>query len=262
MTTKLATGVSVRLPSPRQKPESAVAGSIQTYYCNDPIQSGSSAGLLTPTQPTASTSLTGWTVGTTVATRYSRQSYNVKIAAGNFTATLQPSGPPITASSHIAEDCWRISAATSGIFSRGTWYSSVSIIAVTNASSQQGRARFRLWRSTDVGGANAIEITDSSQPVIGAITGALSTSVATSSFASFSLPAIGLSSEFLFLQVAWETTMAGGNASADALIRYGSIALASGSGLVTSAFSGTVAAGGGGAVSAGNYFWRKWLESS
>ena len=46
--------------------------SILTLYADNPEQSGSSAGLLTLTQPTASTSTTGWIQGLLGATQYSR----------------------------------------------------------------------------------------------------------------------------------------------------------------------------------------------
>src|SRR5437899_965004 len=107
--------------------------SVLTFFLNNPRQSGSSAGLLDLTQPAASTSTTGWTVGTVVGGNYSRLTYNVEVPSTNFTTTVQLSGAPITASSHIAEDCWRTSTATTGDFSAGTWYSSASVIAVTAA---------------------------------------------------------------------------------------------------------------------------------
>lgn len=258
MTTKLSVGQSVRQPVRVPPRETAVVGSLLTLYCNDPQQSSSSAGLLTPTQPGAVTSATGWTVGTTVAARYSRMTYNAEILATGFTATLQPqAGPPVTTNGHIAEDCWR-SSITSGVFSRGTWYSSLSVIAVTNASAQDGRVRTRVWRSTDPGGAGAVELTDPSRPMIGSLSGALSTTVASSSVASTWLPTVALINEYLFLQTAWEITTAGGNAGADVIVRYGSMSMNDGSGLLTSAFSALVlAGGGGGAVTGTGYFLRR-----
>lgn len=256
MTTKLSIGQSIRQPVRVVPRDAPITGSIRTLYCNNPQQSSASAGLLDPTAPPASTSTTGWTVGTTVATRYSAMTYNAEVPATGFTTTIQPSGGPITTNGHKAEDCFRTSAVTSGVFSRGTWYSSLSLIAVTNASSQDGRARFRLWRSTDAAGANAVEITDPSRPMIGTTTGALSTSVAASSIASTWLPTVVLSGEYLFLQVGWETTVAGTNAGADALLRFGSLFVDSGSGVVTSAFSATILAAGGSASGAG-YVLRK-----
>lgn len=124
--------------------------SIQTYYCDNPEQSSSSAGLLNLTQPGASTSTTGWTVGTTVATRFSRMTFRTEKAAATFGTAVQPSAVPLGK----AMDCWRTSAATTGSFSTGTWYSSASVIAVTNASSQRGAALFRIWKSPNPDGSS------------------------------------------------------------------------------------------------------------
>src|ERR1041385_8786990 len=104
--------------------------SALTLYPNNPLQSSSSAGKLDTTAPTASTSTTGWTVGTTsVSFPYSLLSYNAEKA--NFSSGALPSGGPVTAAAHFAQDCWRLSSVTSGTFSAGTWYSSLSLLAVT-----------------------------------------------------------------------------------------------------------------------------------
>jgi|ERR1043166_4651171 hypothetical protein len=263
MATVFAPGISPVVPGSLQQPEAAITGTVQTYYCANPQQSSSSAGLLATTVPPASTSTTGWTVGTTAAPAYSRQSFGVEQAV--FVAAIQPAGPPVTTAAHLAEDCWRTSSATSGVFSRGTWYSSLSVIAVTNASSQAGRLQARIWRSTDPGGANAIEITDPSRPMLGNLTGALSTTVAVSSVASVSLPVVILTNEYLFYQTSWKITTAGTNAAADVLIRLGSMSTNDGSGIQTSAFSGTVAApAGGGAPKPGYYlqYYRAMVEEN
>lgn len=170
-----------------------------TFHLDNPVQGSSNAGLLTLTAPTASTSTTGWTVGTTVATRYSRQTYNSEVPATNFTSTAQPSGAP----TNSAEDCWRLSAVTTGSFSAGTWYSTVSVIAVSSGGFQDGRARFRIWRSANADGTSATEVTAGT--MIGTSVTNLTTSVAQSSSASTQIGALTLTDEFLFLQVAWET---------------------------------------------------------
>ena len=99
--------------------------SILTLYCNNPEQSGSSAGLLALTQPTASTSTTGWTVASLGTERYARQIFRTERAANQFGSTPHPQTGPFS----LANDCYRISATTSGDFSAGTWYSSLSMIA-------------------------------------------------------------------------------------------------------------------------------------
>lgn len=176
--------------------------SILTLYCNNPEQSGSSAGLLTPTQPAASTSTTGWIQGTTAVGNYSRISFRAEKAAASFGAVAQPSGAP-TGETGGAQDCWRISTVTTGDFSAGTWYSSLSVIAVTSGGFQDGRALFRIWRSANADGTVATEITAGT--MVGSRVTDLSTTVAQSSSASTQIGAFSLSNEYLFQQVAWET---------------------------------------------------------
>lgn len=173
--------------------------SVLTLYVGNPEQSGSSSGLLTPTAPTASTSTTGWIQGTTAAGNYSRLSFRQERAAATFAGTAQPSGEPLGK----AMDCFRLSAATTGDFSAGTWYSSISAIAVTSGGFQDGRARFRIWRSANADGTSATEITQGT--MVGTTVTNLSSSVAQSSSASTQIGAFSLSNEYLLLQVAWET---------------------------------------------------------
>lgn len=173
--------------------------SVLTLYTDNPVQGGSSAGLLNLSAPTASTSTTGWTVGTTAANRYSRITYNAEITATNFTATAQPSGAPTGS----AQDCFRTSAATTGQFSAGTWYSSISVLAVSSGGVQDGRALFRIWRSANADGTSATELTQGA--MIGSVVTDLSTTAAQSSSASTQIGTSNLTNEFLFMQVAWET---------------------------------------------------------
>lgn len=219
--------------------------SVITLYLNNPIQSGSSAGCLDTAAPAASTSTTGWTVAKTSAGRYSLMSYNVEKAAFGTPAL----GPPATASGHKAEDCWRTSAVTSGVFSAGTWYSAVSVIAVTAGGAQDGLATFWLWRSANEDGSSPTNVFggSGSAGVDGTTVTNLSTTVAQSSSASTQVASLSLSSEYLFLQVVWNITGAGASTSADVLTRLGPItSLTAGSFLVSSAFSPTLGGGGGG----------------
>lgn len=213
-----------------------MAASILTLYVDNPVQDGSNAGLLTLTQPGASTSTTGWVCGKIAAGRYSRMTYNTERASSTFATTAQPSGAPLGS----AEDCWRISTITTGDFSTGTWYSSLSCIAVSNGGAMDGRARFRLWRSANADGTSGTEITAGT--MVGTTVTNLATTVAQSSSASTRVVAFSLTDEYLFMQCAWEILGAGSNNNADCLIRLGSLAVTNGSGLVTSAFSITGAA--------------------
>src|SRR5256886_804572 len=125
--------------------------SVLTLFYNNPMQSGSSAGVLDLSQPTASTSTTGWTVGTLSPTLYSRMSFANKLTSTAFHSTpVELGGAPSATAGLLAADCWRLSAATSGTFSAGTWYSALSCLATTTGGSQDGNGRWRLWRSSSV----------------------------------------------------------------------------------------------------------------
>lgn len=236
-----------------------MAASVLTLFLANPIQSGSSAGLLTLTQPATSTSTTGWTVGKIAATNYSRQSYNQEEATTTFTATAQLSGAPITLGGHLAEDCWRTSAVTTGVFSAGTWYSGVSVISVTAAATGTGNANFRIWRSVNADGTAATEITKSN--MTGTNVANLLTTVAQTSSASTQVAGFSLAAEYLFFQAAWKITVASGSNTADTLIRQGAITSnVAGSFLATSAFSATlgIAASRGGYLS--HHYYRDLVE--
>jgi len=172
-------------------------GSVVTLYCNDGIVSGGNAGTLQTSQPTASTSTTGWTVGGAANNTFSRQTYNAEVPGANFTSTSQPSGAPVNS----AQDCWRYGPST-GTFSAGTWYSSLSVIAVTSGGVQDGRARFRLWRSDNADGTGATELTPS--VMVGSLVTNVSTTVAQSSSASMELSGFTMNNGYIFMQVAWE----------------------------------------------------------
>lgn len=175
--------------------------SILTWYCANPEQSGSSAGLLTLTQPGASTSTTGWIVPSGESGTYSRMSFRQEKANTTFAYDpVQPDSGPLG----LGQDCWRISDATTGDFSAGTWYSSLSVIGVTAGGIQDGRARFRLWRSSNADGTSATEVTAGA--MIGTAITNLSTTVAQSSSASTQIGAFSLANEYLFMQTVWETS--------------------------------------------------------
>jgi len=225
--------------------------SALTLYPNNPLQSSSSAGKLDTTAPTASTSTTGWTVGTTsVSFPYSLLSYNAEKA--NFSSGALPSGGPVTAAAHFAQDCWRLSSVTSGTFSAGTWYSSLSLLAVTAGGAQDGNARYRIYRASSASGAAATQLTAGT--MVGTVVTNLSTTVAQSSSASTQIGSVTLTDEYLFLQVAWQITGAGNNAGDDVLVRLGPLTnITNGSFLVTPQFTG-VGGGGGGAVPGAGYY--------
>ena len=173
--------------------------SVLTLYCSDATASNSSAGSLVTVQPGTSTTATGWTVASVAANQFSLQTYAFEKAAASFGGAAKPDAAPAT----NAVDCWRLSNATTGVFSAGTWYSSLSVIAVTAGGIQDGRARFRIWRSGNAAGTGATEITAGT--MVGSLVTNLTTSAAQSSSASTQISVVTLTNEYLFMQVAWET---------------------------------------------------------
>ena len=215
--------------------------SVLTLFYNNPTQSNSSAGLLDVTAPAASTSTTGWTVGTIAVGNYSRLTYNTEVPTTNFTTTVQPSGAPIAVAGKFACDCYRLSTATTGSFSAGTWYSATSIIAVTASGGAQGRTRVRLWRSSSASGALPTELTAGA--MVGTICTNFSTTVANTSSSSTAIGAFSLNNEYLFCQIAWEITTIGNGTTRDVLVRIGAASnQTNGSFLATAPF--TISAGG------------------
>lgn len=225
-----------------------MAASVLTLFGANPKQSGSSALLLTLSTPAASTSTTGWGVADVNGATYSRMTTTIERPRLQFQTTAQPSGEPLNA----AEDCFRLSAVTTGQFSAGTWYSSLSVIAVTSGGDQDGRLRCRVWRSVNADGTSATELTAGT--MVGSNTTDLSTTVAQSSSASTQMAASNLTDEYLFWQVAWENNSLVGTNTRDCLIRFGSLLATSGTGLVTSAFSAITP---GGVVTDGGYYQRR-----
>src|SRR2546427_3148722 len=236
--------------------------SVLTFFLNNPIQSGSSAGLLDTTAPPASTSTTGFTPGTISTTfSFATMQYNLEEGSAYFTGggPGAPVGPPTQSAHSFAIDCWRTNSVYTGVFSAGTWYSSASVISVTAGLSGAGNLRWRIWRSSSFSGASATEITKFSNNscLIGSTFTNLTTTVAQSSSASTQVASFSVSGEYLFLSTAYQIRTASGNASADVLFRMGPITdLTNGSHLVTSAFSDTTPTSGG-VSGAGFYVHRK-----
>jgi hypothetical protein len=174
---------------------------------------------------------TGWTVGTTAPTVYSEFDGGTKQANGTFSGTARPDG-----SINTAGDCLRTSTAYTGSFASANWTLTFSVIGVTNSGAQDGRARFRLFRSVNADGSSATEITGAAQ--VGSTVTNLSTTQQDSSV-TFNPGAFSLSNEYLFVQVGWEITGAGGMSTTDVVMRIGTTATRVVSSTFTPSFTGT-----------------------
>ena len=118
-----------------------------------------------------------------------------------FSGTAEPAGNP----DNTLGDCFRSTNVMTGDFATGVWTITVPVIAVTGASGQDGRVRVRLWKSANATDTTPTEITAGAvvgTAVTNLATGAEQTSVATTS----SITGFSMTSEYLFVQIAWEIT--------------------------------------------------------
>lgn len=164
---------------------------------------------------TAATLPVGWTVSTG-ATLHSELEANVERAASTFVGTTVPDGSLDT----TLKDAFRSVDPLTGSFASGNWTFNFVVRAVTNGGAQDGRVRFRLLKGPNANGTGATEITAAQQSA--SIVSNVSTSADFGSTLTLNPGAITFNNEYLFVQVAWERTGAGGMTTADILFRTGS----------------------------------------
>ena len=187
----------------------------KTYYVYNVVATGSSHGKIDETATTASTTGTGWTVGTVASGNYSLMLYGTERATGTFGATAMPNAAPTTT------DCWRSESTITGRFQAGTWTGRVSVIAVSTPGTptQDARVRMRIWKSVNADGSAATEITSST--ATGSTVTNLGGGTKQTSTVTASCAVVDFAAEYLFFQLALEIVGAGDNASRDVLIRKG-----------------------------------------
>lgn len=202
--------------------EIKASGLSSTFYLQSVLSEQDNQYLLLPDGPAPTTNfLIKWTVGTTAPTQYARMG-----ASPTFGATAEPNGEP-----NGARDSFR-TGRLRGTVPAGTWTLSVPVQAFAAGGAQDGRIRCRVWQSAYPQGQNATELTSGVQ--LGTTVTNLSTSVAQTSTVTMTMPAITLSDEFIFVQLAWEITGAGASVVADVWIKRGPTST-----LVTPAFTVT-----------------------
>lgn len=149
----------------------------------------------------------GWVVSTG-ATNHSEYAVGVERAATTFVDTTPPDGSLDT----TIFDAFRTTNAYTGDFASGNWTFVFSVQATTNGGSQDGRIRFRIIKAA-ADGSGATEITSAQQSA------SIVTNVATSGTFESSLTvnpgAFSLANQYLFIQIAWERTGAGGMSTSD-----------------------------------------------
>lgn len=191
-----------------------------TWYATNNLASVHQA--MSETSPGANATaspVTGWIVGTTAPTVYSKFDSQVERTASTFAATpIEPDGSIDT----TIGDCLRTEGTYSGTFDTGNWTCTFSAIAVNNGGSQDGRAGFRVFTSPNADGTSATEVTAARQA--GGLMTNLATSAQQDSAATFSINTFTVTNEYIFVQLGWEITGAGGMTSADVDMRIGDTA--------------------------------------
>lgn len=204
-----------------------------SYYLTAALTATGWRQLATAAQ-VAATNADGWVVGTG-STNHAEYEVGVERAATTFTGTTVPDGTLDT----TLKDAFRGHYAGGpmyGTFAAGNWTFNFVVRAVSSATSQNGRIRFRVLRA-DADGANAVEITSAQQS--GTAVGVMSsTTTDYTSSATVSLPSFSLAGQYVFIQVAWERTAAASMTTADVNWRTGSSASV-GTRIVTADFTPT-----------------------
>jgi len=174
------------------------------------LQDGGSA-------PTLATATSGWTVGKVAPTVYADYQVNTKVTSGTFgNAQALPNSVAPSGSGNAL----RSQAQMSGSFAAGNWDFSILVRAVGAGGAQDGRIRFRLFKTSV---SNASSLTEVGGGVlIGATVTNLATTADQTTNVTTALAQIDLSNEWLVVKAAWEITGAGGSNTADVLLRLGS----------------------------------------
>jgi hypothetical protein len=180
---------------------------------------------------------TGWVVGTG-ATLHASFDAQTSVPSASFTATTQPDGTPVTTAG--AGDCLRSTNALTGSFASGNWQVHFCVRGVTQAGTQDGRIRFRLLRGANADGSGATDISGAQQQ--GSLVSNLLSTVTQDSSLTFNPGVINVANEFIFIQLAWERTGAGGMTTTDVAMRIGN-ASGNGTRVISADFTATVPAG-------------------
>lgn len=188
-----------------------------TLYATSNLASSSAGQELSETDPGAeadASPATGWVVSTG-STNHSAFAAQTERAASTFADTAPPDGSLDT----TLGDFLRSATKYTGDFASANWNVHFACRAGNNGGAQDGRMRCRLFRGTNEDGSAATEITGAQQQ--GGLVSDLTTSATQVSTATFNPGAFSVGGEYLFIQLAWERTGAGGMTNSDVNMRIG-----------------------------------------
>lgn len=201
------------------------------YLTNASVSVGSDLSQSDPGAEAYRSPVSGWVVSTG-ATNHSEWFNDVERAASTFTGTTVPDGSLDTTNG----DFWVSPTPLTGDFASANWNIHFACRANTNGGAQDGRMRCRLFRGPNQDGSGATEITAAQQQ--GGLVSNLATSATQVSTATFNPGAFSVAGEYIFVQLAWERTGAGGMTSSDVNARIGN-GSGTGSRVITADFTST-----------------------
>jgi hypothetical protein len=201
-------------------------------------QDGSFAAMNEVDQAAASRA-DGWTVGKIAPGLTSDFDVAVKQLAATFTSNTTFPKPSASLLTGAAANAFKSQYRYLGSFAAANWALTIAVRA-TVGSAQTGRVRARVFASVNADGSSSRDLNGAVLPT-GATTAALTSSADGTSLITWTAPAITLSSEYLFIAIAWDIVVASGSNNGDALLRTGQSA--GGTRIVTSNFTGSVITG-------------------
>uniref|UniRef100_A0A7C3SJV7 Uncharacterized protein n=1 Tax=Desulfobacca acetoxidans TaxID=60893 RepID=A0A7C3SJV7_9BACT len=176
---------------------------MPSYYLSDTNLVAGQYEELALAAPSALDEAQGWTVD--------------KKAAPNFCVykpdTTRPYGEFVTTEpSAFSQLGYRTANPLSGQYAAGSW-TLYGKVKCNTYYAQKGRGKFRLWRSANADGANAVQITPGWQQ------SAQIGFTAANQYQTFSIAwtagsAVTLTDEYLFLEIEWSAEVSGGNNAA------------------------------------------------
>jgi hypothetical protein len=188
------------------------------YLTNSLVDNWAELSETSPGAAALSSPVTGWIVGKIASGNYASFDANTERTTGGFTTTVQPDGSLDT----TLYDSWR-AGPYSGNFANTAWtiqaqLQSTTAVTATNAIN----LRFRVFRSTNIDGSGATEITGAAITVPASTFYSLTTTgSAVTNSNTWSPGALALDSEYLFFQVACYINAASGSNSSDVNFRVG-----------------------------------------
>jgi hypothetical protein len=182
------------------------------FMLNSSAEDSNGMYALSVTAPTTTflNNSSGWIVGTIAATGYQLMDFQSEVARTVFQVTPYSGSPN---SSSNAGDCMRTPLLKGEIPLSASVEITQSVKANTAGGAMDGRFIYRFWKGANPTGHQATLISNtffSSSTVLN-----LATTATQVCFASIPLPLSRFDDEYLFVQVQWQITGAGGGTTAD-----------------------------------------------